>query len=225
MAFSLSARLGLKRPLSGHGFNRQESYDNLTVLDAYPGIYPCTLATRPVSWGAAHNGMHIFEMDTLLTWRWSGSAFVRTGPLGLLAAITERSTDFSTAATSPTTAMTVGATVPATNVGSTTKRIKVEANWYAIVNATDTTLGAAEVSLIRDGATLLCTQRVTGRPSTDTDYLDWGQGGTIVGWDNPAAGAHTYTLAINSIAAVGGTTVLKASATQVAQMAVSEVGL
>lgn len=225
MAFSLSARLGLKRPLMGHAFSRTEEYDNLTVLDAYPGIYPCTFLTRPVGWGAAHNGMHIFEIDTLLTWRWSGSAFVRAAPLGLLAAITERSTDFATAATSPATAMTVGVTVPTTNVGSTTKRIKIEASWYAITNGTDISLGVGEVSVIRDGATTLRTIRVSGRPNTDTDYLDWGPGGTIIAWDNPAAGAHTYTLAINSIAAVGGTTTLKASATQIAQMAVSEVGL
>jgi hypothetical protein len=226
MAYSATNRLGLKRPLAGQAFERQNwAFDFLTTLDLYPGVYPCTAATRPATWGANQTGMFIFEIDTGLLWRWTGAAFVRHAPVGLLGNPVTISADFSTAATTPTVAISAGSlAVPATNAASTTKRIKIEASWYAIENGTNTTLGAAEVSITRDG-TVIMARRVTGRPATDTDYLDWAQGGSIVAWDNPTTANHTYALCINSIAAVGGTTVLKASATQPAQIAVSEVGL
>lgn len=224
MAFSLSARLGLKRPLANHDFDRQEWFDNLTLLDAHPGVHPCTQLSRPSTWGAAHKGMLIIETDTNLMWRWNGLEFVRFAPVGLLADPAVRSTDFSTAATTPDSALSLAVSVPETNPSSTTKRIRIDATMFAIENGSDSTYGVAELSILRD-STVVSKIRVTGRPATDTDYLDWGQGRTFTAFDDPPAGDYTYHLAINSVAAVGGTTVLKASATQVAQLAVSEVGL
>lgn len=222
MAFSLSARLGLKRPLAGHGFSRQENYDNLTVLDTYPGWFVCTSGTRP-TWGAANAGQFIWETDTQLAWKWSGTVWQRYKPVGLLATPVEITADFSTASSSPQVAISAPVTVPATTIGSTVKRIRVDGLCYAIENGTSTTLGAAELSITRDGS-VIGIIKVRGRPSTATSPLDWGIGHSIVAYDNPTAGAHTYALCINSIAAVGGTTVLKASATQVARLAVTEVG-
>jgi hypothetical protein len=224
MAYSLSARLGLKRPLPNHDFDRQEAYDNLTVIDAHPGVYPCTELSRPSTWGAAHEGMVILETDTALMWRWNGLDFLRVMPMGLLADPAVRTTDFSTAATTPDSALSLTVDVPETNTSSTTKRIRIDGTFYAIENGTDTTYGVSEVTILRD-AVVVAKMRVTGRPATDTDYLDWGQGRTFTAFDNPPAGNYTYHLSINSVAAVGGTTVLKASATQVAQLAVTEVGL
>lgn len=223
MAFSLSARLGLKRPLAGHGFSRQEWFDNLTILDQYPGRYVCTSTTRPTTWGVAQNGQYIFETDTQLAWKWNGAAFQRSGPVGLLATPVEITADFSTASSAPQVAISAPVTIPATTVGSTAKRIRIDGCCYAVENGTSTTLGVAELSITRDG-TVIKVMRVRGRPSTAANPLDWGGGHTIVAYDNPSAGAHTYALCLNSIAAVGGTSVLKASATQVAILAVVEVG-
>lgn len=222
MAFSLSARLGLKRPLAGHGFSRQEWFDNLTVIDQYPGWYVCTVATRP-AWGAAQAGQFIFETDSQLVWKWSGTVWQRYKPLGLLVTPVEITADFSTAATAPAVAISAPVTIPATTVGSTAKRIQVEASMYAVENGTSVSLGVAEISITRDG-TVIKVLRVRGRPNTAASPLDWGAGHTIVAWDNPTAGAHTYALCLNSIAAVGGTSVIKASATQVASIAVTEIG-
>lgn len=224
MAYSLSARLGLKRPLGGHDFDRQEAYDNLTAIDSHPGVYPCLSSGRPSTWGASQTGMMIIETDTGLMWRWDGADFLRVAPKGLLADPAVLSADFSTSATTADPAISLAVSVPETSPGSTTKRIRIDATMYAIENGSDTTYGVAEVSIVR-GSTVVAKMRVSGRPATDTDYLDWGQGRSIVAFDDPPAGDYTYHLSINSVAAVGGTTVLKASATQVAQLAVSEVGL
>lgn len=224
MATSPTPRMGLERPLEDHQYSRGEYADNLSKIDQFPGVFICTSGTRPVSWGAAHSGMQIWETDRSLMWRWDGAAFVRVGPLGLLADPSQLTSDESTAATTPTSALARAVTVPPTNAGSTTRRIKVTASWYAITNGSETTYGVAEVSILR-GSSVIVARRVRGRPSTDTDYLDWGGGGALVAYDNPAAGAHTYHLAINSIAAVGGTTTLIASPTTPAQLAVEEVGL
>lgn len=223
MATSPSPRLELERPLANHGFSRAEHYNNLTLIDGYPGTFICTSGTRPGGWGTANEGMVIWETDTDLRWRWDGTKFVRFAPLGLLNVSTVTA-NASTGATSPVQVITTAVTVPAFTVGSTAKRIKIEASWYAIDNGTDTTLGAAEVSIMRD-TTVIMKQLLRGRPTTDTEELNWGTGGSIVVFDDPTAGAESYHLAINSVAAVGGTTTLRATATTPAQLAVSEVGV
>lgn len=223
---TLTPNMGLGQPEESDPFG----YDTIALLaatiDLYPGTYKCTSSTRPSGWGGAQSGMHIWETDRALLWRWNGSAFVRANPLGLLATPTEITADFPTASTTPDTAISAAVTVPATNAGSTTKRIKIEGSWYALDNGTATTLGVCEVSILRDpGAVLVKILRWPGRPSTSADPLEWGPGGTIVGWDNPTAGAVTYRLCVNSVASVGGTSTLRATSTAKATLAVSEVGL
>lgn len=222
--FSLSARLGLKRPLDSHGFSRSEHFDNLSLIDQHPGLFICTSDSRP-TWGTPHAGMRIWELDTNLEWRWTGSQFVRVTPLGMLEDPVERTSDFVTASTSPDVAMSLTVTVPPTNAGSTLRRIEVMASWFAIENGTDSTLGVAEVALIRSPSTVLKVMRTRGRVLSGAEELDHPIGGTIVAWDNPAAGSATYYLAINSVPSVGGSTTLKASATTPAHLAVKEVGL
>ena len=221
---SFSPRLNLKRPVGADPFLTQDYYDNLTLLDGSPGVYITTSGARPAGWGAAHSGMHIWETDTELLWRWNGTAWRRSAPVGLLADPSEITTDFSTAATAAVTAITCAVTVPATHSGSTTKRIRVSASWYGLDNGTLSTLGACEISLWR-GATSLKTLLWRGRPTTATNPLDWGTGGTIEAYDAPTAGAQTYTLKINSLSSVGGTTTLRAATTAKAHLAVEEVGL
>lgn len=223
MASNPSPRMGLARPLANHGFSRDEHYNNLTVLDGFPGVYICTSGTRPGGWGSPHEGMLIWETDTELRWRWTGSVFVRDAPAGLLG-VSTLPDPFSTGNTSPTSAISTAVTIPPTNAGSTTRRIRIDATWYAIDNGTNTTLGAAEVSILR-GTTVIVKHLLRGRPTTDAEELNWGTGSSIVAFDNPSDGDATYHLAINSVVAVGGTTTLRASATTPAQLAVTEIGL
>lgn len=224
---SLTPRLGLKRPVGADGFVTLDHFNNLTLLDAYPGAFICTAGSRPAGWGAGNNGQFIYETDTGLNWKWNGTGWVRTNPTGLLGSA-EIVANFSTASTSPSAAITCNVTVPATTVGSTAKRIMVSGAWYVAYNGTATTLGALEVSLYRTGlGTPLMVQLIRGRPITATSPLDWGIGGTIIGYDVPAVagGSLTYTLNVNSLASVGGTSVMVASSTQPARLAVEEVGI
>lgn len=223
---SPTPRLALVRPSTSDGFSTTQHAANLTLLDAFPGVYVTTVAAPPAGWGVAHTGMLMLQTDSVpagLLWRWTGTEFVRVMPVGLLGT-SDITADFSTPNTAAQTAITCNATVPVTNAGSTAKRVRVSASFYSLDNGTTTTLGACEVSLWRD-AVLLKTFLWRGRPYDSTDPLDSGNGGTIEAFDNPAAGARVYTLKVNSISAVGGTTTLRASPTTPAQLAVVEVGL
>jgi len=221
---SLSTRLGLSIPATSDSFLTSDYVSNLGILNNYPGYFICTSGSRPSTWGAANSGQRIWETDTGLAWRWSGTAFVRAMPLGYLG-LSSISADFPTAATTATTAITTAVTVPATDAGSTTKRIKITGSWYALDNGTTTTLGLCEVSIYRDpGTVLIKSMQWRGRPLSTATPLDCGAGGTIVGLDAPTAGATTYYLRINSIAAVGGTTTLRATATARAELLVEEIG-
>jgi len=224
---SLTTRLGIKRPQIGDSFLTQDTFDNYTLLDTYPGSFPCTSGTRPGTWGAGQNGMFISETDTGLLWRWDGTKFTRYNPKGVLN-YGEIAVDFATAATTAQTAISVVAVVPATTVGSTTKRIELTASAYLVDNGTSTTLGACEVSIRRDpGDVLIKTFSCRGRPNTAASPLDWGSGLNIVVSDDPgvAGGSFTYKLSLNSIVAVGGTSTIRATATNKASLTVKEVGV
>lgn len=224
---SLTTRLGLKRPITTDGFVTLDYFNNLTLLDAYPGSFICTSGTRPVGWGVGNTGQPIYETDSKLVWRWNGTGWERAAAVGELGVV-EITSPFSTSSTSPTAALTANVTVPATTVGSTTKRIRVSGSWYQAYNGTLSTFGVLEISLYRTGnATPLMVQLCRGRPTTATSPLDWGIGGTIEGYDAPAVGggAVTYTLNVNSLSTVGGTSIIAATSTTPARLVVTEVGV
>lgn len=220
-------RMVLKRPQVGDSFLTQDFFDNYTTLDSYPGLFPCTSGTRPGAWGANQNGMCISETDTGLIWRWDGAKFVRMCPKGVLG-FGEISVDFATALTTAQTAVSVAVTVPATTVGSTTKRITLTASAYLVDNGTSTTLGACEVSIRRDpGDVVIKTFSCRGRPNTAASPLDWGSWFSAVVSDDPgvSGGSFTYKLSLNSLAAVGGTSTIRATATNRASLTVKELGV
>ncbi|MEU6362289.1 hypothetical protein [Streptomyces albidoflavus] len=67
-------RLGLKTYDQSDPFLRQDFNDNSARLDAYPGAYLCTSASRP-AWGAKQAGMRIYESDTRRELAWTGTAW------------------------------------------------------------------------------------------------------------------------------------------------------
>lgn len=67
-------RLGLKTWDQSDPFLRQDFNDNNGRLDAYPGTYICTSASRP-AWGGAQTGLRIYETDTRRYLVWTGTAW------------------------------------------------------------------------------------------------------------------------------------------------------
>ena len=229
---SPTPRLALPRPLAGEAFIQRTAWSGIfDQLDNYPGMHVCTSTSRPgmggglPSWGAAHAGMRIWETDRNLQWRWTGSAFVRVNPVGMLAQA-QLATTFSTSATAATVAHSVAVTIPATNAGSTTKRIKCSASWRQVDNGDAVNGGLTVVTLRRQpGAVVLQRIDAPGRPNAAIDPAVRGRGGSIFGLDDYAVGAATYELCINADATIGGTSTLRASATDPVTLAVEEVGL
>ena len=228
-----TARVGLKRPVTADGFTTADYQGNLDRLDLFPGVHMCTSTTRPgmgggiAAWGSGNDGQFIFETNTLLLWRWKNSVpeFQRVFPTGTLGR-SEISADVATASTTPVSVISCAVVVPATHGSSTTKRIKIHAEWYAVDNGTSTTLGASEVSIARGAAsTTLSKKLVIGRPQTAASPLDWGPGGSIEWEEEPGPGSFTYYLSLNALTTVGGTSTLRAGATYKAYLSVAETGV
>lgn len=226
---SNTTRMGIPRPILGDAADVTGTYDALTVIDGFPGIKPVADATAraALTWGAGQAGMIIIQTDQKTLWYWTGTAFERYQGRGMLGSA-DITSDFATALTTAQTAISCAVTVPETHSTSTTARIRVIGSFYAIDNGTLSTLGACEVSLLRDpGAVVLKKFRWPGRPDTAAAAMDWGGGGSIEGLDTPAVagGSYTYRLCVNSIAAVGGTSTLRAAASYPATLSVEEVGV
>lgn len=69
-----SPRLNLTLPAGGDQFSRQQLNNNFSLIDAQPGVFPCTSTTRPV-WAAAQAGQLIVETDTRRVLEWDGAAW------------------------------------------------------------------------------------------------------------------------------------------------------
>ena len=66
-------RLGLKNPSTGEFDWDVSWWDNMDIIDEYPGIIVSTTATLPVTpWV----GQHVFNMDSLSMLTWNGSIWV-----------------------------------------------------------------------------------------------------------------------------------------------------
>lgn len=126
------------KPTTADQFVTADLAGNLDKIDAAPGITNITSSTRPTDWGAAHNGMFIYERDTGLTWRWTGAAFVRAFGTGLLkksngdAAYNSRDTNFSTA---NSTTSQVALSLTNVVVPAGLRPLMVEANIQQLTNS------------------------------------------------------------------------------------------
>lgn len=184
---TLTPRLGLKSPVAADNFVTADLAFNWSALDAAPGVHICTSTTRP-TWVSAHAGRLIFETDTNLVWRWSGSAWARLGPSGLLATTT-RTTDFSTTATTNQTVLSLPVTMPA---GGRSVRVVANIGRLSISSSSHT----ATLVLLRD-ATVLREWPTVSATATNVFHLCWDLP------DTPAAGSRTYSLALRSSNAAG----------------------
>lgn len=164
----IEPRYGIEKPLVSDAFSTQTISDNYDRIAAKPGIHICTASTRPSDWDSNHLGMMIYETDSGLEWRWNGSAFVRSGPVGSLGyGIRTLSV---TLGTSDEVIVALNVTVPPGD-----RPVVVTASWAELS-------GPAWVSVYRG------VQEVQ-RASCD------GDGGTLSIFDNnPDAGSLNYEL-------------------------------
>ena len=206
---TLSQRLGLKQHTLGDNFRIADYADNWDRLDDFPGVYPCLSTARP-TWAAGQAGMLISETDTGLLWRWTGAAWARVSPAGLLGKTTATA-NFATSSTSAVTAITTAVTVPA---GNRSVLLIAEAGGVA------STVGITRLSLWRD-ATQIQSWLQEGSAGAGASAQPQPLDKTLV--DTPAAGAITYTLRIAAEIGFGGTSTLVATSTSPMSLSVVEV--
>ncbi len=223
-----TSRLGLLKPSTADPFSTSDIAANWQKIDDNPGVFLCTSSTRP-SWGAAHKGREILETDTLLKWIWTGSTaaggFVRSAPTGLLKtttgawAVAQRSTNFSTSSVLSYVAFLTLANVV---VPPGNRTLMVTATWPWVSN----TIGKTALGVFRtatnNGTPVLSTWQVAGDSTSPTPGAQ-GAGGTYVLYEKGGLAAGTYTYSFQMCVYSASTSTLSASATTVAELAVTEL--
>jgi hypothetical protein len=180
---TLTTRLALIKPTTADHFSTADLAANWDKIDQYAGVFKCTSFTRPV-WGANQAGLTIYETDTDLEWRWTGSQWARRGPKGWLAG-SQRTSTLSITGTFPTVIAQTSVQVP----GGRTIDIKVL--WQDLFNSSSTQHTLAAFSVYRDN-TPIHTWDVTVWPNTDPVSFLAGSAGGLTVTDHPAAGNYTY---------------------------------
>jgi hypothetical protein len=111
-----STHLGLRVPGTSTSFVTADIAFNWGRLDAYPGIFICTLQTLPSTWGSNQTGVLALTTDTGTgtttqahgdLWQWNGTAFRRLNSRGVLASIT-KSSSYTNSTTGATTIINTG---------------------------------------------------------------------------------------------------------------------
>lgn len=176
-----TTRLGLWQHTTADTFEIQDYTDNWQALDAAPGIALVESTARPTSWGSAHLGRMIFEMDTRLLWYWNGSAFVRVAGRGRIAN-NERTAPLSTSNTSYVTVVQATTTVVA---GDRPHLVMVEGPGVYNTN------GVTDLALFRDNTQLQAWRQYGGVGNTGAE-----QPPPVFGFafDTPTPGTYNYVL-------------------------------
>lgn len=189
---------------------------NWTILDSFPGIFIGTAAvvnSEVSGWSSAQLGQLVYETDAGLSFRWNGSALVRSGPIGLLGTNVTTSNQTATSGTSPKILVSETVTVPASP-----RTVKISGFLPSVSNPTT----ATTISLVRDSTTLqtvvipVSTWRAAGGAG-DADYpLPL----SLLVYDTPTAGSHAYTI---KATVASGTATFVASATSSILISAEEV--
>lgn len=104
--------LKLVKPTTSDPFSTTDIANNWQKLDDAPGTFVCTSTSRPTL-AANQAGRKIYETDTKLDWTWTGTAWERDAPRGLLRtsggdwAHGVRTSDFQTTSTTPVLVLSV----------------------------------------------------------------------------------------------------------------------
>lgn len=184
-----SPHLGLLVPARSDPFVTADIATNWDTIDAAPGDFICTSTTRP-GWGAGQAGMSIYETDSGLEWRWNGSAFKRTAPVGILGSAI-RTTNFSTSSSTYVVVLaTPSITVPAGN-----RTLQVTVSWSAASNDTNNFFSAGVFRSATPATNVVDNWSVIGSPSGSGflgNSLTTAAGGTQVVYETAGLTAGTY---------------------------------
>lgn len=198
-------RLGLLKHTGSEPFAIEDYQYNWDTLDESPGIFVCTSATRP-TWGNGQSGRIILETDSLLLWRWTGTAWARLSGRGHIA----YNTVTSSLNTTSTTYQTAVSVTPTIFAGNRKQQITVSGPKAYNTN------GRVELGIFRDASQLT---EWTQPGDSANDAMPFSM--TI--FDEPSAGTPAYSLRYRVPSGVGGTSHLVAGANSPIQIAVVEL--
>lgn len=214
-----STKLGINIFSTADQFSTAQYNANWQTLDGSPGFYICTSTTRPV-WGANQSGMRITETDTLLTWLWNGTAWIRTWGIGNLGR-SSRTTPVGTTSTwtPPGTGTLATALTLSVHPPNGNRLLQIVAELPEIGNPS----GLTYIVVQRD-ATIL-----TSFPVWTTQQMGSGNSGNAgtsgtayITFDTPNEATAVYTLAFAAATVSGGTTTLVAAPTRPISLTVIE---
>lgn len=184
-----SPHLGLLKPTTSDPFVTQDLFNNWGKLDAAPGTTICTSTTRP-NWTTNQVGMKIFETDTGLEWWWSGTAWKRLWPSGLLKtsggqpAITYQSSPVSN---SDSSTFTIVVAVSNVVVPDGQRPLQVVATWKSFTASHEVGVGAIFRSNTANTGTRIGEWVLNDDPSgshqggTGASYSGWERSGLTPG--------------------------------------------
>ena len=205
---TLTPRQKLIRPSVNDPFSTADIAANWNTLDRSPGIYPCTSTSRP-SFDQAQRGRHIYETDTDLMWAWTGTAWSRVAPKGLLTttsgakAVGVRTSNFATTSATPVVVVSVqNVVVPPGN-----RTIEVRAQWSrAYANGAGYFYGRIYRSATSNSGPVLNQWAMSGLSGGSADTWDKGDGGGYSAYirNGLPAGVYDFSLQI-FITSVGST--------------------
>lgn len=187
-----SPHLGLLKPTTSDSFVTQDIFNNWGKIDAAPGITICTSSTRP-TWSTNQTGMRIFETDTGLEWWWSGTAWRRIGPAGLLKttggqpAITYQSSSVSNS--DPTT-FTVVVVAQNIVVPDGMRPLQIIATWKTFTASHELGVGSIFRSATANTGTVLGTWQMIDDPSGSHQG---GTGASYSAYERSGLSAGTYS--------------------------------
>lgn len=154
--------------------------------------------------------MRIYETDTKLVWRWTGTAWERLDPKGLLAhaAVTA---NVSTALTTYQVAATVNAAVPAGN-----RRVAIVVNAPSVASTVDFTW----MAIFRDATKV---QEWANKGGAGATVQAREEPEFVTVFDQPPAATYAYSLQYRADTTYGGTSTLAATANSPITISVVEV--
>lgn len=217
-----TTHLGLLKPGLSDPFVTEDIADNLQTLDDHPGYFVCTSTSRP-AWGAAQAGMLISETDTLLIWRWSGTAWQRVAPRGVLTTTSgakargQRTSDLGTTSTS----YVIVASIPNVVVPAGNRPLMIVVTWYKAEATSGSLAGSIRRANANNAAPEVASWYMAGdatAPATGSG----GGGGTFVTFEPDGLAPGTYSWSFQ-IKAFSGTAYIRANATTPAEITVIEL--
>lgn len=221
-----SPHLSLLKPGTSDPFVTQDIANNWGKIDAAPGTTICTSSTRP-TWSTNQTGMEIFETDTGLKWWWTGTAWSRMGPSGLLKtsagqpAITYQSSDVSNSdfSTFSIVVSVVNVVVPDGN-----RPLQVVATWKTFTASHEIGIGAVFRSATANTGTRIGEWQMIDDPSGSHQG---GAGASYTAWErsglSPGSYSWSFQFRVSSYSGGGTANILTADPGGPASIAVIEV--